>query len=501
MVLKESCAVRGAHAKQRLDIRSASLSKIEVAGAVVVLFLLCLLFPYSGDDWTWAGQAALDRLSSGFENYNGRYAGNLLIILLSRFYILRSLMVCLFVVGIAWALYRLIGRDRRVFWLTLILLAFMPEGVRRQAIVWASGFTNYVVPTFLLLLYLIYIKGALEGNRPQREGLLAVSLFFLGFVESLFMENITLSNIAVALAALIYTRFKFGRWDICQIAFVVGSIFGAAAMFSNGAYLAILTHQDTYRSFGDAGSDGSGSGLTIDQKYLNVLAPGVALNNYAIAIALVAASSLAAVKAKKHGHFGTLNLCAVAAFGVFAAYFVYSSFFVEGKVSNLHLKVDGFVAALFIALLLAIACALWKRNDRMPLLVWGLIVSQFLPLFVVNPTGPRNFFPIYVLLAVFVVLYLHDTVDVDEKAPAFLLPALTLVVFIPWFVLYVPVAEASTQRSAIIVEALQYGSQEIVLPKVSNNLVHGGNPAEGSYQYSTFKEYYGIPSDVKIDFE
>ena len=79
-------------AKERSASRAAAaapLSKLEVAGAAVALFALCLLLPYSGDDWTWGGQAAFTRLNSGFANYNGRYLGNLLIIPLSRFYILR----------------------------------------------------------------------------------------------------------------------------------------------------------------------------------------------------------------------------------------------------------------------------------------------------------------------------------------------------------------------------------------------------------------------------
>ncbi len=501
MALKDSSITHGVHGKQGLDTCAIPLSKIEVAGVIVVLFALCLLFPYSGDDWTWGSQAAFDRLNSGFENYNGRYAGNLLIILLSRFYILRSLVVCLCVTGIAWSLYRLIGRDRRVFWLTLILLAFMPEGVRRQAIVWASGFANYAVPTFLLLLYLIYVKEALEGNKPKRKGFLVVALFLLGFVGSLFMENITLSNTVVALTALVYTRFKFERWDVCQISFIIGSVFGAALMFSNGAYLAILAHQDTYRSFGYTGAEGSDSGSTVAQKYFKDLAPGVALNNYAIAIALFATSLLAVGKAKKTGRPIAFSLCTVIAFAMFTAYFMYASFFVGDKVSNFHLKVDGFVAALFLVLLLVVACALWKRNDQMPLLVWGLIVSQFLPLFVVNPTGPRNFFPIYVLLIVFVVLYLRDSVEIDEKAPAFLLPVLTLIAFIPWLIAYAPVAETAIQRASIIEEASQSDAQEIVLPIMPSSLVHGANPTEEMVQYNTFKEFYGIPSYVKVVFK
>lgn len=50
----------------------------------ILLFLLCLLFPYSGDDWAWGSQIGLNRLSNWFENYSGRYFGNLIVIALTR---------------------------------------------------------------------------------------------------------------------------------------------------------------------------------------------------------------------------------------------------------------------------------------------------------------------------------------------------------------------------------------------------------------------------------
>lgn len=36
---------------------------------------LCWLFPYTGDDWAWGSQIGIERLKSGFANYNGRYVG------------------------------------------------------------------------------------------------------------------------------------------------------------------------------------------------------------------------------------------------------------------------------------------------------------------------------------------------------------------------------------------------------------------------------------------
>ena len=48
------------------------------------LFLLTYYFPYSNDDWAWGSKTGLERLQNGFKDYNGRYLGNLLVILLTR---------------------------------------------------------------------------------------------------------------------------------------------------------------------------------------------------------------------------------------------------------------------------------------------------------------------------------------------------------------------------------------------------------------------------------
>lgn len=67
--------------------------------AIVCLSVLCLLvllaalMPYVDDDWDWGTQGGLDRLSEGFADYNGRYLGNLHVLLLTRAPLLKALLV------------------------------------------------------------------------------------------------------------------------------------------------------------------------------------------------------------------------------------------------------------------------------------------------------------------------------------------------------------------------------------------------------------------------
>lgn len=50
----------------------------------MILFTLVLLFPYSGDDWTWGSDYGIQALKEGYKNLNGRYLGNLLITLITH---------------------------------------------------------------------------------------------------------------------------------------------------------------------------------------------------------------------------------------------------------------------------------------------------------------------------------------------------------------------------------------------------------------------------------
>ena len=49
-----------------------------------VLCALCFLYPYTGDDWAWGSSIGIERLNTWFDNYSGRYFGNLIVLALTR---------------------------------------------------------------------------------------------------------------------------------------------------------------------------------------------------------------------------------------------------------------------------------------------------------------------------------------------------------------------------------------------------------------------------------
>ena len=78
-----------------MDITADSWqSRRYIAISMLITFLLLTfvitLFPYSLDDWAWGGSVGIERLQTWFDNYNGRYFGNILVLILTRSDVLRA---------------------------------------------------------------------------------------------------------------------------------------------------------------------------------------------------------------------------------------------------------------------------------------------------------------------------------------------------------------------------------------------------------------------------
>lgn len=101
----------------------------------VLLFLLCLLFPYSGDDWAWGSQIGINRLNKWFDNYSGRYFGNLIVLALTRSNLLKAVTMSFCLTGIIAIVNKLTGKQKNGVFIISTVLLFMPVTLLRQAVV------------------------------------------------------------------------------------------------------------------------------------------------------------------------------------------------------------------------------------------------------------------------------------------------------------------------------------------------------------------------------
>ena len=216
----------------------------------VLLFLLLLtfLFPYTGDDWTWGSKVGLELLGKWFDNYNGRYVGNIIVILLTRSRILRTIVMTSTIFGILYLSFKIVNKEKpELFFVGLALFLAMHKFVFRQAIVWTSGFTNYTISIFLTLIYIYINKDLITKNKSNKSFLYCLLITIFGFISALFIENITIYNTALALLIIIYSYKKYKKVSNIDISYLIGSVAGMILMFSNSVYSNIARDRKSTR--------------------------------------------------------------------------------------------------------------------------------------------------------------------------------------------------------------------------------------------------------------
>ena len=185
----------------RARIHRAITPGVLVLGPLFLLLsALALLFPPSGDDWAWGSSVGIERLHEHFADYNGRYLGNLAVLLLTRTPWLTPFVVA----GTLCLLLRLLvesaGIRKLGGYLTgAALLVAMPHGEWRQTVVWVSGFSNYTLAGGCLLVFVLSIQR--DWTKPGRIPAPALVVVFLFAVASqLFIEHVTVFILLASLA-------------------------------------------------------------------------------------------------------------------------------------------------------------------------------------------------------------------------------------------------------------------------------------------------------------
>lgn len=219
-----------------------------IYGAIfVVLFFICFLFPYSGDDWAWGSKIGIERLNTWFDNYSGRYFGNLIVLALTRSSFLKALAMSCCLGGIIVILNEITQRQKCALCFIVLALAYMPVTLLRQSVVWTSGFSNYTTSIFFTLIYIYYVR-KIYTEKPENSYIISVIMVILGFLNTLIVEHLTIYNIVLGIYVIVFTLIKYRKVYIQHIAYLLGCILGTIMMFSNSVYSSVAKGKDEYRT-------------------------------------------------------------------------------------------------------------------------------------------------------------------------------------------------------------------------------------------------------------
>jgi len=495
-----------------------------ISGAFIFwLFWLYLAAntPYGLDDWQWGIPIGLEELKTA--SLNSRYVGNLLEVIVSRSFVLKTLLMGTLETLIPLLSVLLVQRWRKTegkeaaddrFLAFLLLLAnliflTLPREVWAQTYGWVAGFSNYGLAAFLLIIS----QGILlEGKDPARKhslGFLAVSLF-VGLITQLVLEYITIFMVALAVFAVVYQLFVFRRCSSVTLAFLLGVTAGAVIMFSGSIYRSLLTTGHT---------EGVGRYLSfpVDMKLLELIPflyyrslffmPGNLWGNNWLACTVIAICMAFAAKDLRPGlQKAVLFICLC-----FTLFFIMNRFLgpIERYVSRWSDVLSQRLHFLFFWVILFLILFLFrdqKKTRLILLLLWLLSPLSIAPMAAVTSIPARCFLPTVVFLEEFCLLLLQCE---EKKIPPparkvgiMLLTAILVVCAVRIVYIYSCLGRAERQREALIAEAKRTQVSSLYLPDYPYEEFHAyTEPMKGGGQLRFFREFYQIPDYMELLFD
>lgn len=475
--------------------------------------LLIYLFPYSGDDWAWGSQIGLDRLAVFFKQYNGRYAGNLLVMALTRSKLLNIIFTSASLVLVC-LLPKLYSGSKK---LSAALLAFAlflltPKSVWVQSVVWTAGFTNYIPPVILTMIYLTLVRNIFSDEKPVYGKLMPLATAIIGFVASLFMENITLYGVALSACVILFALIKHKKVFAPHISNLIGSIGGTVFMFSNSAYGAIANAEDGYRS--TALSEGLFDTI---KSHVKTIGDIFFVNNIVmLTVISILCVILTFVYLKSCENRGMKIIsCSAVAVNLICLVLLYSKkifgyWLVGINLMQAETVMNFFIFFIAIVYFLAICVTVViciEDKNRMWATAFVLLSVPVLiaPLLVVNPIGPRCFFPPYFLCIVLCVCLYDSVTGALENEKAFessvctAFAAIAAAAFIFTVSIYAPIHKYDMKRNEYAVKQSELGYEKITVCKLPyTSYVWTGDPSNEPW-IERYKLYYGINPDAELE--
>lgn len=486
-----------------------------IAAAALLFFAaLAYLFPNTGDDWAWGSIIGEQRLDSWFDNYNGRYAGNLLVMALTR-----SKLLTVIAMSVSFCAACLIpavyssSRKPVTLIFSILLFLIVPKTIFSQSIVWTAGFSNYVPPIIIAELYILIEKDIFEDVLRSPARFSAPVTLISGFIGSLFMENVSIFYVvlAVATAVISYIRFKKIRSE--QIGFLIGSVIGCLLMFSNSAYSSIASGNDGYR---DAATS-LASLYDIASSHLYTIFDNLIISNRLMCVIVAVPAAAIAIKYLRTNE-NPKNLLAVRillSVNIVSAFILCIKSYVKdalvltpfNRYAAYYKLIMFAIACLYLASLTLILIICIKKEHRLKLLFPLFCVPVIsAPLLVVNPIGPRCFFPAYALLMMFAAelfdcaLPLISAADAEFKHAERGLTCAAAGIMIFYLTVFSSIHSYDVKRNEFAKLQSDNGEKTVVICELPNSPYLWTSEPKKEPWAKRYKLFYGLKEDVNFRF-
>lgn len=366
-----------------------NIDKITISIIFIFLFLMAFYTPFTGDDWAWGSKEGINRLTHWFSHYNGRYAGNIIELVLTRIGLARPFIMALVATYIIVKMVNFTNKKTILYIVVAVLLLMMPLPIFQQTIAWTAGYANYVFPIAIFITYLADLKRIIyEGYQPGQFKIIIMAI--LAFIGQLFVEHMSIYVLVVSIFSYIYYYLKHQKINPYLFWYMIGAIAGLLFMFSNNSYIFNLLYKD-----GDRIIRQDNIFLNALQAYAEKVSPVLV---YDFAFINLIISLLLAKHASKLSILNYISL-------LISLLIITSKIILQIPFSlELHAILGIILIVTNFFLILKGEDGLTKRKKAQMTFLYLSAYIVILPLLMVHPFGARNFLFSYILLIMIILL-------------------------------------------------------------------------------------------------
>lgn len=474
----------------------------------VFLFILSYYFPYSNDDWVWGSKIGIERFENGFKDYNGRYLGNTLVLVLTRSNLLKSLFMTITYFGIGYLIKKIVNKNNNGIMIFSILMLFLINRcVFRETIVNTSGFINYSFNMFLVLIFIAYIKDVFKKVNFKEKWYNLILLFLLGLSSTLFMEHITTYLLVLCTALCVYSYIKYKKIPKSYLIYFAGVIIGSIIMFSNGAYMHVVKGDDFYRTVTTKQS----MIVTMARNYFNKIQNNAfslnLITNLVVSILMIILTckfidNNKISKWKKY-FLELLNLISI----FYSVFLIVGNYFDFDIVTGSSHYFVGFMTAIYcLALLLIILLIFFDKKNYFDKVVgykllfyMESVVIVLVPLLVLTPVGHRCSLPALIFYILFASELYNLLIEDKNGHISKILFTLLIIVLSSYLHIYHCVYLNNNERYEIVKKQVDDGMNPIYIRSTKyDKYIWKNNPVNDAFD-KAFLLFNGFDVKAKVE--
>ena len=470
---------------------------------------LCVLFyfvPYSDDDLRWGCSVGAERLATHFAGYGGRYLGYLLIMAMTRSVLFKTMFMAVCLTILVYLIVKL-SEWEQSFYVAVIMLFVMPLKLFSSTIAWASGFANYVTSITLFLAFVVIARSSIGEKRNCDGYKTVICMCLLGSCSTLLVEHFTILCVVSAFAVAIWQYLHERKIQPLILGYAAGCIAGAALMFTNSAYLSIVsgTDQTEYRNIAGTHTLGNLVGR-FSKIYVRGYSQNIALMVFVLAalvVFLIARRNAFPVKTLKAAGY----LVAIEAALCMSAIVIETGF--QTHPASLSVKLLLMILYILRKVFLLVTIFVFAKADRKVTIALLLIACTFVldaPFLIIEPVPKRAFLGSFILYltagcilirpAAEILAKETDAVKILERILAF--SVATLIVYNAG--IYAVTDHFDRARLNDIRKHAAAGKTVIELkhlPKRYERYVHDIT-VKYDLALRAYREFYGLPENIEL---